>query len=155
MGRLRTPTTGVVAQMLLLAAVAPLAFCQDILITDRMSGSYFTPNRTFWLTGCTYFASPFTPTTTGAAKWLVLSLSEGPTYSRVRALGIGIYADNGNKPAATLLYSGYYQTNTLLNSPLQMNAATSTWELPIFAYDISNITKTGAGRRAASGRRAA
>lgn len=88
---------------------------------------------------------------TGPIKWLILSLSEGPTYSRVRALGVGIYADNGNKPATSPLYNGWFQSDKLKNIPIQMNTGTSNWELPVFAYDVSNISGTGTGPTLNSG----
>ena len=56
----------------------------DLFKSDRMAGTYFVPNSTYWRTTCTLFATPFTPTTTGTAEVMVLSISEGPTYSYPR-----------------------------------------------------------------------
>jgi hypothetical protein len=45
----------------------------------------------------------------------------------VRGLGVGIYTDAGNKPAATPFWAGFFASNKALNKPIQMNTGTSNW----------------------------
>jgi len=45
----------------------------------------------------------------------------------VRGVGVGIYADAGNKPAATPFFAGFFESNKLLNRPMQMGTGTSNW----------------------------
>jgi hypothetical protein len=118
----------------------------DLFVPDRAAVSFFAPNSTYYKTGCTYFGIAFTPRKSGRPDYMVLSVSEGPTYNVPRGLQVLIYnatlsADHGFVPDMRIAAFRVDKTQFI-----KMSAGVSNWVMPVLSVDLSKMIPNAADR---------
>ena len=126
--------------MLVSARDVSFALDSDLVWVDPAKNKYFTPASTSFKSNCTYYGSAFTPRKSGRPDFMVLSISEGPTYNFPRGLQVLIYnailsQNNGFVPAERIAAFRVDKTQFI-----KMDAGVgSGWEQPVLAIDLSQM----------------